>query len=107
MKTASLLLVGLCTAGLPLWADEEPERRDVLATAYLKPGRTLVSLASWATEPVDCRLRFDWPALGFDPNKAHLFAPAIEGFQPAALFKPDEAISIFPGRGWLLVVDQG
>jgi hypothetical protein len=80
--------------------------RKVLATAYLKPNQTLVSLASWAPGPVEVRLRFDWPALGLDPNKAHLVAPAIEGFQPAALFKPDEAIPIFPRRGWLLLVDQ-
>ena len=28
-------------------------RKDVLATAYVKPGKTLVALASWAAEPVD------------------------------------------------------
>jgi hypothetical protein len=82
------------------------DRPNVLATAYVKQGKTLVSLASWAPETVECRLSIDWKALGLDPQKAHLFAPAIESFQRAALFSPDDPIPVYPARGWLLVIDQ-
>ena len=79
---------------------------DVLATAYVKQGKTLISLASWAKEPVLCRLAIDWKALGLDPEKAHLFAPAIEGLQGATLFGPEDPIPVLPARGWLLIVDE-
>ena len=82
------------------------DRPDVLATAYVKKGKTLVALASWAPEAVECRLAVDWKQLGLEEQKAHLFAPAIEGFQPAALFGPSDAIPIYPARGWLLILDH-
>ena len=78
----------------------------VLTTTYTRTGKTLVSIASWADEPVDCRLSVDWDAIGLDPQKSHLYAPAIEGFQEARLFKPSDAIPIVPGRGWLLLIDE-
>ena len=81
-------------------------RNDVLATAYVREGKTLVALASWAKEPVDCRLSIDWQALGLDPARACLRAPAMAGFQPPALFRPTETIPVYPGRGWLLVIEH-
>ena len=81
-------------------------RNDVLATAYVREGKTLVALASWANEPANCRLSIDWRALGLDPAKACLRAPAMTGFQPPALFRPAEKIPVYPGRGWLLVVEH-
>jgi len=77
---------------------------DVLATAYVKQGKTLVAVASWAKRPMGCRLKIDWRALGLDAEKAVLTAPAIEGFQPAARFRPTDEIPVTPGRGWLLIV---
>jgi hypothetical protein len=79
-------------------------RGDVLATAYVKPGATLIALASWAKEAVPCRLAFDWKALGLDANTAQLQAPAIPGFQPAAHFSPSDPIPVDPAKGWLLLV---
>jgi len=81
-------------------------RDDVLATAYVKKGKTLLSLASWAKEPVTCRLAIDWQALGLNAKKAGLFAPAVESFQMAALFEPSDDIPLAPARGWLLVIDE-
>jgi hypothetical protein len=71
-------------------------RDGVLATAYVKPGQVLISLASWAPERVECRLELDFAA-------ASLTAPAIEGFQEARQFAPGEAIPVEAGRGWLLL----
>jgi hypothetical protein len=90
------------------WTDDPPVRTDrrlVLATTFVKPGRSLVALASWEKERVDVALSFDWRALGLDPATARLVAPAIDGFQPAARFAPGDRIPVDPGRGWLLAVE--
>jgi hypothetical protein len=81
-------------------------RADVLATAYVAPGRTLISIASWAKEETQVKLAIDWKALGLDPAKAVLVAPKVKDFQPSARFKPTEAIPVPAGKGWLLVVKE-
>jgi hypothetical protein len=83
-----------------------PSRKDVLVTVYKKNRRSLISLASWAKEPLSCRLSIDWQALGLDPKKAKISAPPIEGFQKAAAFKPSSEIPLEPGKGWLLILDE-
>lgn len=91
------------------WTPDCPVKTDhpqVLATAYVRAdGRTLIALASWASEPVCCRLTFDWDQLGLSPAAAVLRAPAVTDFQPHAGFKPDAAIPVEPGRGWLLMLE--
>jgi hypothetical protein len=90
------------------WVRSRPVRTgrdDVLATSYIKPGRTMVALASWAQDSVAITLAIDWRALGIDSTRATITAPAIERFQPAAAFKPGEPIPVPPGKGWLLVVE--
>lgn len=52
-------------------------------------------------------LRIDWEALGLDPRRAILTAPAIEAFQPRASYLPDQAIVIEPAGGALLMVQEG
>jgi hypothetical protein len=89
------------------WSPDCPvktDNKDVLATAYVKEGAALVALASWAAEPVQCRLRIDWNALGIDSGKARFWAPAITDFQPGTTFEPKDSIAVEPGRGWLLIL---
>lgn len=81
-------------------------RADVPATAYVKRGQTLVSIASWATNAVRIRLALDAAALGLDPARLGLYAPAVRGFQPEARFRAGGEIPVAPGRGWLLLVDE-
>ncbi len=91
------------------WAEDCPVatgRDDVLATVYQKRDKTLISLASWADEPVSVSLGIDWNALGLDASKAKLTAPAIANFQEAAQFSPNEEIPIEVGKGWLLILDE-
>ena len=78
-----------------------PDREEVKATAYVREGKTLIALASWAPEPVTVRLHIDWQALGLQPTT--LTAPAVENFQPAAVFAADEVIPIESGKGWVLI----
>jgi hypothetical protein len=91
------------------WVDDTPvktDRADVLATSYVRKGKkTLVALASWAPEKTSVKLAIDWKALGLSSGKATLVATSIDGFQPAATFKPGDAITVEPGKGWLLVIE--
>jgi hypothetical protein len=82
----------------------KPGRADVLATAYVRDGRTMIALASWAGEAVDVRLTIDWRALGLDPATVRMTAPAIDGFQGGRTFGTGEAVPVQPGKGWLLVL---
>jgi hypothetical protein len=99
----------------------ETDHKEVLATAYVKKGKTLISLASWAKEPVRCRLQIDWKALRLDPQKSILEAPelsprrdrlfsdygsVVEFTQEKAVFEPSAEIPVQPGRGWLLILEE-
>ncbi len=89
------------------WVDTRPvktDHSDVLATSYVKNGKTMVAVASWATSRVDVTLSIDWAALGLDVSRAQISAPAIENFQEARTFAPSQAIPVDPGKGWLLVI---
>jgi hypothetical protein len=81
-------------------------RADVLATAYVKPGKTLVALASWAPEKSEVLLQLDWKVLGLDGKKARLVAPEVKDFQPAQTWRADEPITVEPKRGWLVYVAE-
>ena len=35
-----------------------------------------------------------------------LWAPAVEGYQPEAVFAADRPIPLDPGKGWMLVADE-
>lgn len=89
------------------WVPDNPVQTNnpaVLATVYKKEGKALIALASWAAADTTVRLRINWQALGIDPAKATLTAPAAEGFQPAATFDKDAAIPVAKNKGWLLVL---
>ena len=93
-------MVGYWSPACPVRSDHQ----DVLATAYCKKGSVLIALASWAGDPVSCRLQIDWESLGLDQQKVKLTAPAITDFQEAATFQPTSEIPVEPGRGWLLIL---
>jgi hypothetical protein len=79
-------------------------REDILATAFVREGRTMIALASWAKDPVEIRLSLDWTALGLDPTKVRITASEIAGFQEERSFNAAGPIPVEPGKGWLLVV---
>jgi hypothetical protein len=78
----------------------------VKVSVYRKKGKTLVALASWATERVNVTLTVDWNALGLDPQKTTLWAPASAGFQEERVFAVAGAVPVDPGKGWLLIADE-
>ncbi len=83
----------------------KPDRTDVLSSSYLRDGRAMVAVASWAKERIDVRLAIDWKALGIDPAKARMTAPAIAGFQEGRSFQAGAPIPIEPGKGWLILLE--
>jgi hypothetical protein len=78
----------------------------ILATAYVKKGVTLVSIASWSDKSARVKLMIDWKALGINSQKAMLTAPEIKDFQEHKVFKPNDDITVDPGRGWLLYLRE-
>ena len=104
------------------WEKDPPvktDQADVPVTSYIKDGKTLIALASWNPEPVECRLIIDWNRLGFDPAKTVITAPEMrnefqnkdgsvqyDGFQPGKTFRLDEPIPAEPGKGWVLILSE-
>ena len=83
---------------------EEPPGQDACTAAYVKDGQVLIAVASWSDKRENIRITFDWEALGMNSRNARLTAPAVEGFQDAASFRPSDRIPVEPGKGWLLVL---
>lgn len=100
---------GISNAKMTGYWDENPvvstSHKDVLATAYLKEGKMLISIASWADKNVKVRLNIDWKKAGLNPDNVSIKAPAIDKFQPQNEFGVNEFISVEPLRGWLLIVE--
>jgi len=95
-------MIGYWSASCPVKTDHE----NILATAYVKKDKTLISLASWAEEKTDCRLLIDLKTLGMEPSKARLIGPKIADFQESAVFGLDDFIPVEPGKGWLLILSE-
>eukprot|EP01047_Picozoa_sp_COSAG01_P013728 COSAG01_NODE_652_length_14497_cov_38.547968_9_plen_286_part_00 len=80
---------------------------DVYATAYVHHSqRALVSVASWASANVRCKLQVDWAALGFSAPLT-MYAPPIDGFQNSTKMSVTRPFTTVPGRGWMWWLDSG
>lgn len=91
------------------WSPHCPVKTDnpaVLATSYVKTGKVLVSLASWAPDTAQCSLSVNWSSLGLDTAKVMIDAPFVKNFQEARTFKVGERIPVAPGKGWLLEIQS-
>jgi predicted Zn-dependent protease len=79
---------------------------NVLATTWIKAGSAMVSVGSWRDDDVSVRFTIDWKALGLDPARTRVRAPAIDGFQEAASWAPDASITVPGKKGLLLILEQ-
>ncbi|HTL29974.1 MAG TPA: glycoside hydrolase domain-containing protein [Tepidisphaeraceae bacterium] len=79
---------------------------NVLATAYVRPDRTMIAIASWDPKPADVKLAIDWKALGLEESTTKLHAPAIKDFQKEKTFTPSDTIPVQPTQGWILIAGQ-
>ena len=90
------------------WEDDTPvkaNRTDILATVYSRKDKCLVAVASWAKKTERIQLQFDWKRLGLNAKKVSVSAPALDGLQEAQNF-PGTALTVEPGKGYLLLVEQ-
>lgn len=91
------------------WVENNPVKTnnpDVLATIYKKEHSALVSIASWAKDDATIKLKINWKALGIDPSKATITAPAVNNFQQAASFKDGDEIKVEKNKGWLIIIGE-
>lgn len=98
---ADARMIGYWETDCPVRTDDP----DVRATAFVRKGRTLITLASWSETSSRVKLKIDWRALGLNPRQAMLRAPRIEHFQKAAAFRPTTRIPVPSRRGWLLIAE--
>ena len=76
----------------------------VKVTTYVKDKQALFSIGNYSDEEKTVRLNVDWKKLGLDPMQVRLVAPEIDNFQKGCEWKPDEAVTIAPRKGWLIYV---
>lgn len=95
-------MIGYWSPSCPVRTDHD----DILATAYVKKDKVLISMASWAQEKATCRLLIDREALGLRLTNAELMAIQIPDFQESAVFGLEDLIPVEPGKGWLLVISD-
>ncbi len=90
------------------WSGRDPVTTsdvNVLATTWTRPGAALVALGSWRDDDASVALSIDWPALGMDPARARIRAPAIANFQDAASWEPGARVTVPGKKGLLLVIE--
>lgn len=90
------------------WVSDNPVktgRSDVLATSFVRDGKVMIALASWAKKEAEVTLQIDWKRLGIDRDKAVLTAPAIEGFQDGFSLSSQDKIKVPVGKGLLLILE--
>ncbi|MFC2120239.1 glycoside hydrolase domain-containing protein, partial [Bacteroidota bacterium] len=91
------------------WSENCPvttNRKDVLATVYIKSNKVLISLGSWADNDVDVRLNINWTKLGIDPANVKFYAPEVENFQEETEYGLNSKIFISKGKGKLLILSN-
>jgi len=89
------------------WVDNNPVKTSdnkILATIYKKDKKAMIAIASWEDKDIPVSLIIDWKALGIDPAKATITAPAIKNFQSGKKFLVTDKIIVPKGKGWMLVV---
>lgn len=90
------------------WVRKNPVQtgnKDVLATCYIREGKTMIALASWSNKDTEIKLDIDWAQLGLEPAQVRLYAPEIPLYQTAADYILSQPIKIEKGKGLLLILE--
>ena len=80
-------------------------RNDILATSFVKDGKVMIAIASWAKKDNDIKLQIDWEKLGIDADKARLTAPDIKGFQEGFSLSPKDKIKVPKDKGFIFILE--
>ena len=74
-------------------------------SVYKKKDKVLIALASWADGPARIELKIDWDALGMDPSKVKMTAPAVKDYQDEMEFTASESFQVPEGKGYLIIIE--
>jgi hypothetical protein len=106
------------------WSGHDPVRTsdtEVLATTWVQPAtntsatgasatnasaRAMIALGNWSAQDRTVSLTVDWQALGVDPARVRLRAPAVDAFQQAGMWAPGTPITVPGGKGLVLLLEQ-
>jgi hypothetical protein len=94
-------MVGYWDAACPV----KTNHPNVKATAYIRPGKTLIFIGNFDAKDQIVRLSFDWDKLAIKPSNAILRAPMVKNFQDEQIFRTDSFIPIKSKEGWLLILE--
>jgi len=89
------------------WLEKPPvitNHEKIIATAYLKPEKILIAIASWSDKDENVRLDFDWNQFGFKSGR--LFSPEVDKLQPYEEFNLEGPITIPQNMGLFLVLEK-
>ena len=89
------------------WLEDTPVRTGnprVLATTYVRPNESLIVLASWSDRDETVSLNMNLAAMGLS-GSPHVYAPAVDGIQPAAEIDP-RAVVVPSKQGLFLRVSR-
>jgi hypothetical protein len=78
---------------------------DVKVTAYIKEGKTLLSIGNFSDITKTVSLKIDFEKLGIDNENAKLIAPEIQDFQPEKEWEMADKITVEPRKGWLMYIE--
>ena len=91
------------------WDSDCPVQTDIpeiKATAYIKEGRTLLSIGNFGDKTQYINLKINWKALGLNPDKCRFYAPEIENFQHERNFDLKTPFPVEPRKGWLIYIEN-
>lgn len=80
--------------------------KDIRISSYVKKGKSLIAIASWAKQDEKTTLVIDWKALGLDPSKVKAYAPAVKGMQTAQEINLNSPLTIPAYNGKLILIEQ-
>jgi hypothetical protein len=103
-------LFGIADAEMHGYWERNPvvqtDQKDVLATAFIKNGKTLVAIGSWRDKPVMAKLNIDWKRLGLNPSEISITAPEIKSYQKERTFIAGESIPVDALGDCILIISK-
>jgi hypothetical protein len=93
-------MVGYWDPDCPVKTDKD----DVLVTAFIKPGKVFLAVASWTVGTVQCRLVVDWTKLDMDPKTARVSLPRVFPYQRVKKVPRDLSLTIPQFKGCFVLI---
>lgn len=94
---------------LGYWDENVPVSTDkdmVKATAYVKKGKTLISVGNFSDKDEDVMINVDWKSLGIPANGARVTLPAVKDFQDARNIDLSKPLTVPAKKGFLILISK-